>query len=1490
MLRMFSELRLVMALASLAAFPASAQTPRRASPRQPAPAIFFERSEGRAGKSAAFISRGAGHTLFVTPQEAVFRIKKRTVGRSLLTYSPEKRARADGAVARMQLLGADSAAQPLSAQPLPSVSNYFVGSDRTKWRVNTPNYATAGFSNVYKGIDVAYYGNEGRLEYDFIVRPSAKPSQIKLRFAGAKSVQALPNGDLRLDAEGGALRWRAPIAYQDVKGTRTRVPARYHIQNGNEVCFRVGAYDPSKPLVIDPKLIYSTYLGGGNQDATFGIATDSAGSVYVTGTTYSADFPTTAGGFQTASAGGSDVFVAKFSPDGKTLLYSSYIGGSANESGAAIATDSAGNVYVAGQTYSSNFPTTPNAYQASLQGRADAFLAQISADGKSLLYSSYVGGALDDNATSLALDSANSLYLGGWTASIDFPVTAGAFQTTHNKGVYDGFVMKFGALGSPPAYSTYFGASGSDQINGVAVDSQGAAYITGVTTSPNFPVSAGAFRSVFSGYPSAFAAKLNSNGKSIVYSTYLTATGWVLGYGIAVDKTGSAYITGATYANNYPVSPGAYQTTVKGRFDAFVTKLQPNGNKLSYSTYIGGAGDDIASSIALDSAGNAYITGQTYSADFPTSENSFQTQNAGGVDSFIIQLDGAGKTLLYSTYAGGAGDDSARSIAVNSSGKAYITGYTTSANFPVTGGAYQSSNLSFAGTAFITGEPGAKDVDAIASPVTGAIGRTATFSATLLRSRNSAPLAKKSLTFSIDGTRVGAALTDDAGKASLSYVLDENTGAGSHDLAIAFEGDAASDPAAATTSLTISPSDATIAMNDATGGAGDVLQLAAALTRNTDGLPVVNRLISFSLDGSSIGSALTDASGVATLAYPIAEALSAGAHAVTLSFAGERDYNPASGAAKLVIGKTDTTLNASDVEGTQGKEVKLAATLSRNNDNAPLEGRTAVFSLDGSPVGSGVSDATGSATLVYKIPKNMKGGGHALAVKFAGDKSYAPSAASNNLNVNIDTLILTTPLSTNYGRTLTLTGVLKEALSQNGVAGQTLVFKVDGTAIGSATTNSVGKAILSYKAEDGLAQGEHALSIEFAGSPPYNPATASVVLAIGKTDTFITLADVSGLYGKTLSFSARLRRITDKQGVANQTIIFKIDGAEAGKATTDADGRTLLSYALRDNITVGSHALTAEFAGTAQYNSSTSGATLVVNRTDSSVTVLARSGAYGKTVSFTGTLKRATDGAKLANQTLSFSIDGAAIGQTVTDAKGNATLVYAIPESLSLGSHTLAVQFAGTAQYAPSASSAPFTVSKADTFIIMADVSGFYGKTIGFSARLRRNTDETGLPNQTITFRLDGAVIGTAVTNSQGRADFSVKPEESLSPGAHALRADFAGSALYNASKGTAVLTVNQTPTYIAVASLSGKRGATVNLVAKLKRSTDSKGAAGRSVAFAVDGVAVGTATTDSAGVATLAYVIPANAALGAHALEGSFAGDAYYAPATSSGATLTVK
>jgi len=654
--------------------------------------LSFEANQGQASGPVQFLSHGQGYTLFLTGHEAVLALRKPAatgqnsdglvkqtrldkLGSFLWPFrqgevkskrdsavpgsaQPLNRQAALPTVLRLQLLGANSQPKVSGFEELPGRSNYFIGNDPKKWRTNIPTYARVRYAGVYPGVDLVYYGNQdGQLEYDFVVAPGADPNHIKLSFAGVDGTRIdEASGDLVLKVGEEEVRFHKPVVYQPTMAAydrRTRGPkidsalekpnpepritspdaptGTFELASNNEVTFRVARYDPKRSLVIDPVLSYSTYLGGGKNDFGQGIAVDSSGNAYVTGYTASTDFPII-DPLQNGNGGGVySAFVSKLTADGSGLVYSTYLGGSTYDIGWGIAVDSSGSAYVTGGTKSADFPTVnpiqATCHQCGVSG-SNAFVSKLSADGSALVYSTFLGGG-GDAGTAIAVDSSGNAYVTGYTVATDFP-TVNAFQAT----------------------------------------------CSGCTSGSN----------------DAFVAKLKADGSALVYSTYLGGSQRDDGLGIAVDSSGSAYVTGLTYSTDFPtVNPiqAACEGCLVGLFgydDAFVTKLNATGSALVYSTYLGGSYADQGNAIAVDSSGNAYVTGSTYSINFPTVKPIQATCGTGECidDAFVAKVNAAGSALVYSTYLGGSTVNYGYGfgIAVDSSGNAYVTGITQEPDFP----------------------------------------------------------------------------------------------------------------------------------------------------------------------------------------------------------------------------------------------------------------------------------------------------------------------------------------------------------------------------------------------------------------------------------------------------------------------------------------------------------------------------------------------------------------------------------------------------------------------------------------------------------------------------------------------------------------------------------------------------------------------------------------------------------------------------------------
>jgi Bacterial Ig-like domain (group 3)/Beta-propeller repeat len=667
--------------------------------------LSFEANHGQTDGRVKFFSRTGGYTLFLTADEAVFTLSGKTVKESspprlkpvslagsggtakampfpkaihVTSSSRDDVGGKDttGSVLRMKLRNVNPAAKVTGLDELAGTSNYFIGNDPAKWHSGVPTYAKVKYEGIYSGIDLVYYGNQQHLEYDFVVAPGADPRRIAFDIRGAKRIRRNEHGDLVLKMKmgEGEIRWHKPVAYQEKDGTRQLVAARYAIRDTNRVGFEVAKYDASSPLYIDP-LIYSTYLGGSGNDVGQGVAVDHVGNAYVTGYTFSTDFPTK-NPLQAANAGLYNAFVAKMNAAGSALFYSTYLGGNFGDEGSGIAVDSSGNAYVTGTTASTDFPTK-NPLQPASGGGGDAFVAKINPTGSALVYSTYLGGSDNDDGIGIVVDSARNAYVTGDTFSTNFP-TKNPLQAASGSGL-DAFVSKINPTGSTLVYSTYLGGSGLDQGDGIAVDSAGNAYVVGTTGSTDFPTKNPLQGANAGGEWDAFVAKINPAGSALVYSTYLGGSGLDGGVSIAVDSAGSAYVAGNTFSTNFPTM-NPLQSAYGGGGDIFVAKLNPTGSTLLYSTYLGGSRNDRGGIIALDSASSAYVTGSTSSTNFPR-KGSLQNLH-GPDDAFVSKLNPSGSALVYSTYLGGQSHEQGGGIAVDSADNAYVTGYTNSLNFP----------------------------------------------------------------------------------------------------------------------------------------------------------------------------------------------------------------------------------------------------------------------------------------------------------------------------------------------------------------------------------------------------------------------------------------------------------------------------------------------------------------------------------------------------------------------------------------------------------------------------------------------------------------------------------------------------------------------------------------------------------------------------------------------------------------------------------------
>jgi len=699
--------------------------------------LSFEANQGQTDPRVRFLARGSGYSLLFTDTEAVISLPHLVaegVAKTVLQLpvsqpAPSFEARTENLISandrrqasevvRIKLNGASSSVRATSEDSLPGTVNYFVGNERAKWMSNIPTFGRIRYSDVYPGIDLIYYGNHQQLEYDFIVAPGSDINRIQLTLEGAENLRLDRAGNLNIETGNGPVSFRRPVVCQSIDGERRLVKGAFRLSAKNKVSFDIGNYDHTKKLVIDPILSYSTYLATGSTITA--IAVDAAGEAVVAGRAGGIAFPTTAGALQTTNpnADGYSLFVSKLNAAGNALLYSTFIGGASSSNTDnqvfALALDAASNAYIAGLTIAADFPVTPGAFQTTprMDGNSAGFVAKLNSTGTALIYSTFLKGSASTNPTNgvqeavnaLAVDSSGNAFVTGTTYSTDFPITPGAFQTTiapaniHGTG----YVAELNSQGSALVYSTFLGGSDEDRCQGIAVDSDGNTYAVGNTDSKDFPLTAGAIGTANNATfgPTGFVTKINPSGTAQVYSTYLGGTFTDQASAVAVDSVGHAYVTGTASSRDFPVTPGAYQTSMNANasWNVFVSKFSVDGMSLDYSTYIGDR-EDQGIAIAIDSSDDAYIIGNSANGNFPTTPGAFQTIDyalyaSADEGSVMAKVNPSGSKLLYSTYLSGSGDlsgytcDCAYGLALDKLGNVYAAGGTVSSDFPVTPGTY----------------------------------------------------------------------------------------------------------------------------------------------------------------------------------------------------------------------------------------------------------------------------------------------------------------------------------------------------------------------------------------------------------------------------------------------------------------------------------------------------------------------------------------------------------------------------------------------------------------------------------------------------------------------------------------------------------------------------------------------------------------------------------------------------------------------------------
>ena len=659
--------------------------------------LSFIKNAGQLDNRVKYFERGSGHATYFTSEGVALALFKSSpqlnpvdqpgtiAGIDLISNIPT--------VVMLKPVGGNQAANIIAESKLPGQINYFLGTSKDNWHVNTPTFQAIRYEGVYAGVDLLFYGNNNELEYDFIVAPQADPRQIEMAYEGVKGLTVNTQGELVVALDDGELIQKRPIIFQESDGKRQYIEGKFRVNNPVQsddtwtYSFDLAAYDPTRPLIIDPILSYSTYLGGSNHDHGNDIAVNAAGEAFIVGNTLSLDYPVLNAYQSVGTIDYFDVFVTKFNAQGNALVYSTFIGGSNHDFGLGIAVDSNNNAYVTGWTGSDDFPMQ-GAIQSNMLADHDAgFVFKLNATGSALFYSTYLGGSRDDHASDIAVDSVGNAYVVGNTQSLDFPTVNPLYTVAATGNNKDAFVTKINAGGTAYIYSTYLGGDNADYANGVAVDTSGNAYITGATESDTFPTTASAYMATHAvSFSSAYLSKISANGTQLMYSTYLCGTNDDIGNAVGVDAFENAYVVGMTRSEDFPTVNPLYTSIMTGNNDdVFISRvdtLASGASSLVYSTYLGGDNHDAAFGVAVTFAGDAYITGETRSLNFPVTGSPFQAVSGGDRDGFIAKLNPAGTSLVYASYIGGSNEDMARGIGVDGSGNSYVVGQTRSIDFP----------------------------------------------------------------------------------------------------------------------------------------------------------------------------------------------------------------------------------------------------------------------------------------------------------------------------------------------------------------------------------------------------------------------------------------------------------------------------------------------------------------------------------------------------------------------------------------------------------------------------------------------------------------------------------------------------------------------------------------------------------------------------------------------------------------------------------------
>lgn len=661
--------------------------------------IFFIENKGQWSHEILFLASNKGMNAWITNTGVIYDHyignlnydEMATVDFSSSDIEEFKRNNSiiKGHVVELGFVNTNKNAKPKGMKKNSAYYNFFIGNDQNNWQGNVGLFEVIEINEIFEGIGIKYYFENGLLRYDYHVNPNADINKIKFKIEGEDNYSINNKGELVIHTSVGEIVHGKLYAYQEDRS----IECKFKETNEGLLSIDLGEYDNQKKIIVDP-LIYSTFIGGINNDTGHSIAIDNEGNTYITGQTYSWDFPTTLGAYQTLRDEYEECFVSKINSAGSELIFSTFLGGWSLDEARSIAVDENGNTYITGTTVSDNFPVTNESFQKIYGGMGDAFVAKFNSSGNELTYSTFIGGSETDSGNSIKIDENGNTFITGVATSPDFPNTLGVFQSGKS-GSKDAFVTKLNSTGSKLEFSTFIGGSLDEFGNSIAIDSDGNSYITGYTYSPDYPITLGCYQTVQNGGEykfDAFISKINSDGSKLIYSSFIGGNNDDVGNSIAIDNEKNVFVAGNTKSANFPTTPFAFQINYNGETDGFVLKFDTQLNNLLYSSYLGKSKSEHAECVVVDNYGNAFITGTTYSDNFPVTENAEQKYFGGYADIFISVLNQYGSELLYSTFFGGRGEfgEFGESLAIDEAYDVYVTGKATS--IPIIGQGFQQNN------------------------------------------------------------------------------------------------------------------------------------------------------------------------------------------------------------------------------------------------------------------------------------------------------------------------------------------------------------------------------------------------------------------------------------------------------------------------------------------------------------------------------------------------------------------------------------------------------------------------------------------------------------------------------------------------------------------------------------------------------------------------------------------------------------------------------